>query len=146
MLIGPLEKSERDQALRLLAVQLEEHGVAIDGAVLGRAIDGVLERPERGAFLVAKDAGELIGVAYLSFQWTLEHGGLIAWLEELYVVPARRDHGLGAKLLDAALAEAKARGCAAVDLEIETGHERAANLYLRTGFSTLSRTRWVKKL
>lgn len=42
-----------------------------------------------------------VGVAYLSFTWTLEHGGKSCWLEELYVMPAYRKRGIGRQLLDA---------------------------------------------
>jgi hypothetical protein len=33
-----------------------------------------------------------------------------------------------------------------MDLEIESGHERAATLYRRAGFESLSRTRWARPL
>jgi len=85
-------------------------------------------------------------VAYLNFQWSLEHGGLSAWLEELFVVPEHRGSGLGRQLLQAACAHAGERGCAAVDLEVEEAHPRAARLYQRAGFAPHRRARWVKRL
>lgn len=70
---------------RLLAVQLAEHGIALGGEKLAAAIDGVIDAPRRGFFLVALRDGACIGVAYVSFIWALEHGGHAGWLEELYV-------------------------------------------------------------
>ncbi len=131
---------------RLLAVQLAEHHVGISAEALARSIEGVLEVPRRGFFLVALGDGLCIGVAYVSFIWALEHGGQAAWLEELYVVPEHRAGGVGTRLLEAVIAAAEASGCAALDLEIDSGHERVRSLYERAGFSDLPRSRVVKKL
>lgn len=131
---------------RLLAVQLAEHHVDVPAAALASAIDGVIGMPKRGFFLVALRDGACIGVAYVSFIWALEHGGHAAWLEELYVVPEHREGGVGTRLLEAVIAAAEASGCAALDLEIDSAHERVRPLYVRHGFTPLSRTRVVKKL
>ena len=131
---------------RLLAVQLAEHRVAISSDALATAVAGVLDVPERGFFLVAISNGACIGVAYVSFIWALEHGGQAGWLEELYVVPEHRTGGIGTQLLEAAMATALAAGCAALDLEIDSDHERVRSLYARHGFTTLARSRVARKL
>ena len=131
---------------RLLAIQLREHHVSIAPAELAAAIDGVLRNPARGFFLVAVQGGGCVGVAYVSFIWALEHGGLAGWLEELYVLPAHRDGGVGTLLLNAVIATARSEGCAALDLEIDSGHDRVKSLYQRHGFEALPRSRVVKKL
>lgn len=133
-------------ALSLLAAQLDEHSIAIEPEALRRAVLGLLERPERGALLLAFDGDRAVGVACLAFVWTLEHGGLSAWLDELYVVPALRNQGTGRALLLAAIDLARSRGCLAVDLEVEQDHARAASLYLREGFSAHRRSRYVRHL
>jgi GNAT superfamily N-acetyltransferase len=73
----------------------------------------------------------------------VEHGGRVAWLEELYVVPARRNAGIGQLLLDEVLQTAKGLGCLAVDLEVDVEHARAEHLYERAGFRRLRRMRWT---
>ena len=130
----------------LLAVQLGEHGIAIGGEALSAAIDGVIDVPKRGFFLVALREGACIGVAYVSFIWALEHGGHAGWLEELYVIPEHRDSGVGTQLLEGVISAATAADCAALDLEIDSGHERVRSLYERQGFTALPRGRVVKKL
>src|SRR5262249_42126725 len=102
--------------------------------------------PRRGCIFVARDGDRLVGVAYVSFIWSLEHGGHAAWLEELYVLPAERSRGIGSALLTAAVDFARADGCAAVALEVEADHVRAANLYARNGFERHSRARWVRRM
>ena len=84
--------------------------------------------------------------AALSFVWSIEHGGRSAWLDELYVSPGARGHGVGTQLLRDALGTATEAGAVAVDLEVDVDHQRAAKLYEREGFATLPRARWVRTL
>ena len=106
----------------------------------------MLANDSRGFVLIARRGPSVAGVAYVAFTWTLEHGGKSAWLEELYVVPAARDRGLGTALLAEVIARCRAAGCAALDLEITEDHARAARLYARHGFEALPRARRVRKL
>lgn len=140
------EPSDLDDLVRLLTAQFEEHEIPTGPGQIERAARGLIEEPRRGALLIAHADGRAVGVAWLSFTWTLEHGGLAAWLEELYVEPEQRSHGVGRALLHAAIAHVKAAGGAAVDLEVVEGHERAARLYQREGFQAHKRSRWVLKL
>ena len=141
--IRPPCLAELAELSALLVRQLREHGNALPDTALSDAAAGLIAHPGRGRFLIAREGEAMLGFAALSFLWTLEHGGRAAWLDELYVVPERRGHGIGDALLQAALSVARAAGALAVDLEIETGHERAASLYQRAGFAPLTRTRWA---
>lgn len=138
--------ADREALLALLGSQLDEHSIGVASESLARAVDGVFADPGRGRFLVARLEGTAIGVAYLSYMWTLEHGGKSAWLDELYVVPAQRERGIGRDLLRAACDRAAQDGCAAVDLEVDVSHARAARLYEREGFRPHQRARWVRAL
>lgn len=137
---------DRDVLVALLAAQLHAHHIALSCERLAAAVDGALSDAERGLFLVARVQGTAVGVAYLSFTWTLEHGGKSCWLEELYVMPAYRERGIGRQLLDAVCQHAAELGCAAVDLEVEEEHARAQHLYEREGFRPHRRQRWVRIL
>jgi GNAT superfamily N-acetyltransferase len=139
-------QGDRDAVLALLVAQLREHDIDTPEAEVAHAVDGMLGHPGRGRILVATVGGPPIGVAWLSSTWTLEHGGRSMWLEELYVEPARRGQGIGTRLLREALRVATGIGAIAVDLEVETSHERAARLYAREGFRRHDRTRWVRVL
>jgi GNAT superfamily N-acetyltransferase len=133
-------------ALPLLRVQLEEHGIELTAAALDHAVHGLVAVEGRGALLIARDGERVLGIAVLSYLWTLEHGGQAAWLDELYVLPDQRERGTGSALLSAALDTARAAGAIAVDLEVEASHSRVASLYLRNGFKRLSRQRFSRPL
>ncbi len=131
------------QIVPLLVAQLRGLGESTPRCEIAAAVEGMLARPSRGFILLATLGDAPIGVAYVSFVWTLEYGGRSAWLEELYVRPEHRGRGVGRRLLAAAIGRARAAGCAAIDLEVDRGHPRASHLYDREGFRRLPRTRWV---
>lgn len=59
----------------------------------------------------------------------------------LAVTPAMRRQGLAAALLQAAIAEARARGALALFLEVATGNAAARALYSRAGFVEVGQRR-----
>jgi ribosomal protein S18 acetylase RimI-like enzyme len=138
--------ADLDPLCDLLARQFAEHRIAAPPAKVRAALSGLLKDRRRGTILVARSADGLAGMAILAFCWTVEHGGQSAWLDELYVREELREQGLGGRLLDEALREARRFGCAAVDLEVDQDHERAERLYRRRGFRSLGRRRWVLPL
>lgn len=138
--------ADLERVLDLLTMQLRENSVPVGALQLRSATLQMLERPWLGRILLAASGETLVGVAVLSFLWTLEHGGATMWLDELYVDPRQRRAGLGSRLLEAAMAIARDRGCLALDLEVEPGHEDAVRLYERWGFRRLPRERWMRPL
>jgi len=132
--------------LQMLRTQLEEHDVVLAAQALQRATQGLIDDHAVGRILTARLSGELVGVAVISFLWTLEHGGPAAWLDEVYVEPTRRGAGIGRKLVEAAMQVARDNGCIALDLEVDAGHEAAERLYERMGFRRHRRVRWVHML
>ncbi|MFO0663741.1 MAG: GNAT family N-acetyltransferase [Polyangiaceae bacterium] len=134
----------------LLDEQWREHEIVLSKERGAAAIATFLADASLGLALLARNVGaagnDPVGLAVLAYTFTLERGGLVGWLDELYVVPTHRGAGVGTKLLDAALVHAQTAGCVAVELEVVFGHERAANLYARAGFQKLPRARWSRDL
>jgi GNAT superfamily N-acetyltransferase len=146
MEVVPLTATDQDAVAELLVLQMLEHRVQTTVPRLHDVISSVLNDRRRGFFLVAKDQGRVLGVAYLAIILSVEHCGPVGWLEELYVSPNHRGTGVGTALLDAVLAQARERDLVAIDLEVDAEHQRAESLYRRTGFRNLPRSRWAKIL
>jgi ribosomal protein S18 acetylase RimI-like enzyme len=144
--IGTVGPADAAPAIELLAQQLRDHRIDVSMTALSAAVHAVLADDQLGTLHLARTGGVAAGVAFVAFLWSFEHGGPAAWLEELYVLPEHRCRGIGTALMNAALVDIRARGCAGVDLEIDHEHVRAAGLYRRLGFRQLPRTRWVKTL
>ena len=135
-----------DVACALLRPQFDEHDIALSSARLREATLGLLAGPPRGRVIFAEEGAAVVGIACLAYTWTLENGGLTAWLDELYVAPEARGRGAGRALLAAAIDRAREDGCRAVDLEVDVDHARAEHLYERAGFTHLPRRRWQRML
>jgi ribosomal protein S18 acetylase RimI-like enzyme len=144
--IRPALTDDVPQLVALLREQFTEHEIHLEVREVEDGIRGLLERPDRGLILAAERGQSLIGLAVMSFVWTVEHAGLSAWLDELFVVAPERGLGIGARLAATAVASAHDAGCLAVDLEVDQGHHRVEHLYERLGFRRHQRRRWVKRL
>jgi GNAT superfamily N-acetyltransferase len=75
------------------------------------------------------------GLAVMRFRPALLTEGLDCYLEDLYVVPARRGRGLGRTILEAAIEVARGEG--AIEMHLGTNEEDVAAraLYASVGFS-----------
>jgi GNAT superfamily N-acetyltransferase len=95
----------------------------------------VLDTPTLGRLLLVQlPDGTPAGYVFLSYYFSLEYGGLTAFVDELFIDPTHRGGGLGSKALQGVLAQAPALGVHTVRLEIERYNTRAAELYARLGF------------
>lgn len=84
--------------------------------------------------LTMDDAGDTIGHAYLYLIQNDLHSAPYGLLEDVFIEEAHRGKGYGSKLVEAAIAEAKARGC--YKLIGTSRHERKEvhAFYERLGF------------
>ena len=74
------------------------------------------------------------GFAQLRFRPWVYSAGLHSYLEELYVVPDRRGHGLGRALLETAMQTARAEGADQMELGTSEDDVAARRLYESAGF------------
>ncbi len=144
--IETARNSDLEPILQMLRTQLEEHDIVLTAQSLQRAAQGLIQNHANGRILCARLDGALVGVAVISFLWTLEHGGPAAWLDEVYVEPSQRGAGIGTQLVEASMQVARDNGCIALDLEVDAGHEAAQRLYERMNFQRHRRVRWVRML
>ena len=84
--------------------------------------------------LVADPAGEVVGTAAVRL---LEPG--LGELKRMWLRPSRQGRGLGRRLMDACLDEARRLGCRALRLDTQTKMEAAVHLYRAYGFSEIPR-------
>jgi ribosomal protein S18 acetylase RimI-like enzyme len=75
------------------------------------------------------------GLALLRFRPSLWSNSLDAYLEELYVVPAKRGAGIGRALMDRAIEVARERGAKHMDLGTAVTDRAARALYESLGFT-----------
>ena len=76
------------------------------------------------------------GLAVLRFRDAIWSSGRECYLAELYVTPARRGHGLGRALMNAALQEARDRDADTMEIAVDEPDLAARRLYESLGFTT----------
>jgi ribosomal protein S18 acetylase RimI-like enzyme len=87
-------------------------------------------------FLLAGDPAA--GVCQLRYRLSVWTGSDDCCLEDLFVEQAGRGSGMGRALVKAALARARERGCARMDLDANEANEPALALYRSVGFDSWS--------
>lgn len=105
-----------------------------DAAEFGRRFRSLLGRPDVLVALAENELGEPSGFAYLTLRPTPYYDGLLAQLEELYVVPTLRDRGIGTSLLVHAIDEVRGRGAAEVHINVDEIDTDTRRFYERHGF------------
>lgn len=75
------------------------------------------------------------GLAVLSFRLNVWYEGPVAVLDELYVRPGLRGHGLGSALLAAACDLVRGRGGALLEINVDGGDTEARRFYEVRGFT-----------
>jgi GNAT superfamily N-acetyltransferase len=100
-------------------------------------VERLMEDPSTEYLLAAPhDDAPPAGVCQLRYRYGLWYAGTDCWLEDLYVSEHARGAGLGAALVEAALARARARECRRVELDVSDANAAALALYARFGFAT----------
>jgi ribosomal protein S18 acetylase RimI-like enzyme len=119
---------EFDPARFMAATPGMEHGYA---SYLGTQL-----REPDVVVLVAERGGQVLGYTYASVEAHdyMALRGPAGVLHDIVVDPAHRESGVGQMLLDATLAELKARGAPQVVLSTAERNEAAQRLFARAGF------------
>lgn len=138
------ETIDIETVVELFKAQLSEHEVQSTNNGLASAVTAVISNSHQGFILLAQLNGRPVGVSYVAALLSLEHEGIIGWLEELYTLPEHRNCGIGSRLLEGSISSVRQRGWKGVELEVMAGHERVGALYKRNGFSELKRSRFCK--
>jgi ribosomal protein S18 acetylase RimI-like enzyme len=83
--------------------------------------------------------GTVVGYFILTFVFSFEFKGRIAFLDELFISKQARGTGLGKKALDFITEQAKSLSLKIIYLEVENHNEAAKKLYLSKGFKVHNR-------
>ena len=127
-----------------MVVAMMEEFYAIDGYPIDTAVsrDLMLEFLENDTlgkgWLILAD-GEIMGYVILTFVFSFEYKGRIAFLDELFISPNARGKGLGKQTLDFINEQAKLHSVKIIYLEIESHNSIAQKLYLSKNYTIHNR-------
>ena len=96
------------------------------------------------AFEVAEDGTQIVGYAKLGpLKIPVATDGAAILLSQLYVAPDQLGAGIGAVLMDRAIAEARRRGNDELYLTVFIDNDRARRFYERYGFEVVGRYQFM---
>jgi GNAT superfamily N-acetyltransferase len=105
-----------------------------DRAFVGNLLADLLADSGRGACWVAEAADSVCGYLLAVYVFSLEHGGMMGEIDELFVLPAYRSAGTGSALVRAAERGMVQAGIVRVQLQLGVRNERGRVFYDRHGF------------
>jgi GNAT superfamily N-acetyltransferase len=111
------------------------HAVEVDSPTLARQLSE--ERPPFECLLAQLD-GQPAGFALFFHTYSTWRGKRGIWLEDLFVLPGARRHGVGKALLQRVAAVAVSRGCGRLEWSVLDWNELAIGFYDRIGASLLA--------
>lgn len=100
---------------------------------LAATLDMALSGSPMMRLVIMEDGGECVGYGNLSFTWSTEAGGMVMWIEEIYVRPQHRGCGYGSAFLQWA-EDAYAGQVKRFRLEVCPENPDAKRLYERHGY------------
>lgn len=141
------EITQRDEAIFVELMREFYHSPAVLHAIPDRHFTDTFHEITNGspyaeAFLF-RENGQIAGYGLLAKTYSNEAGGLVVWLEEIYIREAFRGTGLGSRFFRF-VEERYAGKAARLRLEVESDNEGAIRLYKRLGYEALPYQQMIK--
>ena len=130
--LGGPEDDER--LLSLMARYHEECGLDYDDEHRARVAAPLLEGSPLGAVWLIGPQRAPLGYVLVTFGWSVRLGGMIGWVEEMFIRPSVRSRGIGTEVLHAIAVSLGPAGIQALQVRVD-GDERLARFCKRVGFA-----------
>jgi len=133
--IAPATPSDLTDMVSLLGqLFAQEAEFSPDPAAQARGLQMILDAPDTGMLLIAREGPVAVGMVGLLFTVSTALGARVALLEDMVVTAGLRNAGAGSALLLEALRQARAAGCKRVTLLTDDINTAAQRFYARHGF------------
>jgi ribosomal protein S18 acetylase RimI-like enzyme len=109
----------------------------LDREWAGAAFSRLFNDSELGCVWIAECQGVAVGHAVLTLRYTMEHGALSGYIDDLFVKPEFRRRHIAHTLVCELLEECRRRACRAVYVEVGDRNVPAIELYRRFGLGPL---------
>jgi len=116
------------------AMANETEELQLDEKILSKGVKTLLDHPEKGFYLVAEQAGEILGSLMVTYEWSDWRAKDYYWIQSVYIRPQNRRQGIYGKLYQAVKELAKQNGGAAsFRLYVEQENSKAQQTYQALG-------------
>lgn len=119
------------------AMALETEGKELDAEILRRGVAGVFNAKEKGFYVVAEEAGTIVGGLMITFEWSDWRAKWFWWIQSVYIVPERRGERIYRSLYDFVKAKAReSQDVCGFRLYVERENANAQKVYKRLGMKS----------
>ena len=133
--LGSAARSDIPRLVELLGLLFsQEVEFTADPEKQREALEAILADRSRGRIFVAREGGELVGMASLLYTVSTAEGGKAALFEDLIVEPKHRGKGIGTRLIEYVIQQARAEGVLRITLLTDLQNDTALGLYRKHGF------------
>jgi GNAT superfamily N-acetyltransferase len=133
--LGSAARSDIPRLVELLGLLFsQEREFTPDPEKQREALEAILADRSRGRIFVAREGSEVVGMASLLYTISTAEGGKAALFEDLIVDPKHRRKGIGSKLINYVIQQARAEGVLRITLLTDLENDTALGLYRKLGF------------
>jgi GNAT superfamily N-acetyltransferase len=100
---------------------------------IDRTIAFLTTNPGAGEIILFEEEGRVVGYSILINYWSNEYGGIVLYIDELYLCKECRGKGAGTEFIRYLL-RTQYNQCKALSLEVVPSNAKAMKLYMRLGF------------
>jgi GNAT superfamily N-acetyltransferase len=120
--------------LALMEKYHTEQGLPYDDAHRLAVASPLLAGNPLGAIWLIGPARAPLGYVLVTFAWSVEAGGMVGWISEIYMRPSVRKRGIGTETLHAVAVALKAGGVKALHAELGAPNTPLAHFWNCVGF------------
>jgi diamine N-acetyltransferase len=138
-LLQPATLADLEVMLPLMQGYYGDDHLQFDAGRQRAALSRLLQEPQWGRVWLIQWQQRTVGYVAVCFGFSLELGGNDAYLDELYVSPADRGHGVVRHALQHVERALTGLGIHALHLEVDTRNASAQRLYSAIGYTPRDR-------
>jgi ribosomal protein S18 acetylase RimI-like enzyme len=121
--------------IELMAWFYAESGYDLDRPLAEEAFAALLSGEHLGCVWLIDEGGRAVGYVVVTFRFGMEYGGLMACLDDLYVLPESRNRGLSTAALAQVRVFCEEVGIRAITVEVAPDNGPALTVYRRLGLT-----------
>ena len=118
------------------AMALETEGKRLDPEILSAGVAAVFADEKKGFYVVAENAGAIVGGLMITFEWSDWRNGMVWWLQSVYIAERHRKNGVFRKMFENLKQMAdEDNGIAGLRLYVDKTNLRAQKVYQAMGMN-----------
>ncbi|MDQ3322210.1 MAG: GNAT family N-acetyltransferase [Acidobacteriota bacterium] len=82
------------------AMALETEGKRLDGEILQNGVEAVFQTGDKGFYVVAEEAGKIVGGLMVTFEWSDWRNNWFWWIQSVYILPEARGKKIYSRLYE----------------------------------------------